>query len=708
MKIHTGDIWGGLASASVILPQSMAFGAVLWSQFNGDPSQGALAGLLTCALLSMASGISGGTIGMVSSPTGPTLILLTGLVATLSGQGYPAQQLPFLLMLVLVGAGVFQFLIGVFRAGSLIKYIPYPVTAGFMTGSAILMVVSQYEPVLASSDASGLSRWLPLFTALVTFLAITFVPRWLPRVPGTVAGLITGTAVFYLISNLLDTAVPADWVVGKLPHAVSLELPFNAPIDNIPWIVVIMASLALAVLASLDTLLTSVIADVASGQRHNARRELMGQGVGHVMSGMLGGMAGAGTTGATVLAVKTGGRRWAAITMALVIIVLVLLAGDAAAYLPISVLAGIILHVAIMGMIEMDILAWLRRKRMRLDAVIAILVTVVTVGYDLMVAVGVGVLVALIEFVREQARSSVVYSRQTAFDRHSLRRRGEKESDLLQQYGDRIVVYRLQGNLFFGSADRMFEEVRADVESDAWLIFDMRRVAQVDLTALKVLQQIVNTHHQHGGKTLFASVRKVRGLGRKVIKTFKKIHLRQQAQPLQAFVDTDEALEFAENELLGSYGMEPVQSEQQVVLEEIDLFSGLSKEALQAIRDVCHHRHVAAGDFLFREGDEGDQLYILLKGEFDALLPYSRKHYRRLAKFCSGAFFGEVAFLQPGKRTADARAVQDSELLVLDGDGFARLQQINPEAALHILTQLGKTLSGYLRWADAELMQSTR
>jgi SulP family sulfate permease len=686
----------------------MAFGAVLWSALGGDPSQGALAGLLTCALLSISSGISGGTIGMVSSPTGPTLILLTGLVATLAELGYTSTQMLTLLMLVLLVAGVCQFFIGLLKAGNLIKYIPYPVTAGFMTGSAILMIKSQYEPVLGGEAIAGLQQWLPLTTAVVTFLAITYVPRLFSAIPGTVAGLLVGTAVFYLANLLFDGSVPSAWVVGKLPEVTSLELSLDFQLGNIPWTVIIGAALALSVLASLDTLLTSVVADVASQQRHNARRELMGQGVGHVLAGLLGGMAGAGTTGATVLSIKTGGRRWAAVITGAIIILVVLLAGDAAAYLPISVLAGIILNVAIMGMIEIDILAWLRRKRIRLDAVIALLVTIVTVGYDLMVAVGVGVLVAVILFVREQATASVIHSRQNAVERPSLRRRNEKEREVLKQHGHRIVVYRLQGNLFFGSIDRMFEQLRQDVESDAWLIFDMRRVEQVDLTALKVLQQIVSSHHLHGGETIFASVRKVRGISRKVIKSFKKIHLRKQEQSIESFVDTDEALEYAENSLLRSYGVEPVLADQAVALENIDMFAGLSLSDIEHIRAVSNMVTLPAKEYLFRQGDMGDQLYIVLKGEVDARLSYSRKHYRRLAKFGAGSFFGEVAFLQPGQRTTDARVVQDCELLVLDGDGFASLKQDNPVAAMHILTALGKALSGYLRWADEELMKATR
>jgi SulP family sulfate permease len=361
-----------------------------------------------------------------------------------------------------------------------------------------------------------------------------------------------------------------------------------------------------------------------------------------------------------------------------------------------------------MGMIELDILAWLRRRRIRLDAAIALLVTIVTVGYDLMVAVGVGVLVAVIQFVREQARSSVIYSRQTAIERPSLRRRNDKEKEILQQYGQRIVVYRLRGNLFFGSIDRMFEQVRQDVESDAWLIFDMRRVEQVDLTALKVLQQIVVSHQLHGGETIFASVRKVKGISRKVIKSFRKIHLRRQEQTIESFVDTDEALEYAENRLLHSYGVEPVVADQAVALEDIDIFVGLARSDIEDILAVSKRVSLSAKDYLFRQGEMGDQLYIVLKGELDARLSYSRKHYRRLAKFVTGSFFGEVAFLQPGERTTDARVVQDCELLVLDGDSFARLKQDNPVAAMHILTALGKALSGYLRWADEELIKATR
>jgi len=705
---ESGDIWGGLSSAIVILPQAMAFGVALWSQFGGDVASGAMAGLIAAAALSLMSGISGGTYGMVSAPTGPTFVLLGGTMLALQSSGLAMELLPEALVLMLLLTGMFQLLIGVFNVGHLIKFIPYPVTAGFMTGSALLMIFSQWQPITGTQLSDFLSglQFLPLLTAALTFTAMIVVPRWLPMIPGTVAGLVCGTLSFYLLLWITPGDMSTHWVIGQLPAITSINVGFSFDaLEHIPWEILIAASLALAVLASLDTLLTSVVADVTTGSRHHARQELIGQGVGQMLSGLFGGMSGAGTTGASVIAANSGGRRWVGVAASGTILFFLLFVGNAAAYLPVSVLAGIILHVAIMGMIERNIFAWLRRRRTRIDGVIAVSVTLVTVAYDLMVAVGVGVLIAMIQFVRAQIKAPVIRARTTAAQRSSLRRRPELVRDLLAEKGEQIIRYELQGNLFFGTVDRLFTEMADDLERPNWIILDMARVTQVDLTAARLFQQMASRLNSHGGELIFTTVRGGKGLGRKVEKTFRKINPHGKLIPIRTFIDADESLEYAEDSLLQSLDEAQQTAAQAIGIEEIELCKDLTSTELAELSKVLRKEQFAAGDILFHSGDPGDELFIVLRGEMDAILPYGTHHYKRLATFGPGTFLGEVCFLKQGTRTAEVRVTQETELLVLDKEGFQKLQNSSPSAAISILTALGQALSEHLRWADIELQR---
>jgi len=310
-SFRTGDVWGGISASALVLPQAMAFGIALWSPYTHDPAAAALSGLIAAVCLCIASGIFSGTQGLVSAPTGPTLVLLSGTMVVLSAQGLSGGSLVTVLLLTVAMAGIIQLLIGIFQWGHLIKFIPYPVVSGFMTGTAILMILSQNKALMGGDTFLTLQQgaWIPAATAGVTLVSIIWLPRWIRRIPGPALGLIAGILVFHLFSAMRSGLEPAGWVVGNLPGISNLHIGFDlSDIHDLPWMLMLGSSLALAVLASLDTLLTSVVADVSTGARHHARRELMGQGTGHLLASVFGGMAGAGTTGATLVAIKSGSR----------------------------------------------------------------------------------------------------------------------------------------------------------------------------------------------------------------------------------------------------------------------------------------------------------------------------------------------------------------------------------------------------------------
>ncbi len=712
MKFPTAlltDLRGGLVGAAVVLPQATAFGVTVFAASLGTAS-GALTGLVGAILLLLISGGFGGAVGLISGPTGPSMALLSGTATLLVGAGLAPTATAPVLFAVTFLAGLMQLLIALAGGGRLMKFIPYPVIAGLTTGTGLLLIRSQFKPLLGIHLAGVWSQWhwLPIATATVAFAMARFAPRFIPWLPGPIAGLLGGTALFQ--ATLHFTALspaPAHWVIGTLPEPGSFH-PAPASLvaawSDLPWSLVLHAAFALAVLCSLNTLLAAVLADTATGLRHNARRELLAQSVGQMLTGLTGGMAGSASVGGTAPAVQAGARRWAALGAGLVLLLLWLLAGRAGQWLPTSALAGIILASAL-NLLDKDILAWLRRRHTRLDAAVAVLVTGVTLGYDLMVAVLVGLAIAILLFIRQQSRVPIIHRRLTGTERPSVRQRPADQAELLVRHGDRIVLYQLRGTLFFAKADQLFEELLPDLDRPAWIILHLRRVVQIDFSSVRLLQQIAARLERHGGELLFCEVREDLGLGREVERTLRKLSLRSGRLNVKTFAAADLALEYAENALLDALGVAPTVLEQRVPLEALDLCRAMRPAEIAALAAVLRPCLLERGQRLFAAGDPGMELYLVLRGRVDIRLPATDDRYKRLAIYGPGTMFGDIAFLDPGPRAAEAVAVKPSELLMLSRADFDRLRNDHPDAAIALLLALGQQQSRALRWSAREIQR---
>ncbi|MDS4070487.1 MAG: SulP family inorganic anion transporter [Candidatus Competibacter sp.] len=702
------DLRGGLVAAAVVLPQATALGVTVFAPHLGAAA-GALAGLSGAIILLLISGAGGGTVGLISGPTGPSMALLAGTAVVLAAAGVaPAGIVPALLA-VTVLAGLFQLLIALAGGGRLMKFVPYPVIAGLTTGTGLLMIKSQLKPLLGVAHDGFWANWhwLPVAVAIAAFGITRYAQRLLPFVPGPIAGLIGATALFQAILPFADQpSTPAHWVIGTLPGLSGLRPHLDAFLvrSHLPWMLILQAAFALAVLSSLNTLLTSVLADTTTGLRHNARRELLAQSIGQIAVGLIGGMAGSASMGGTAAAVRAGARRWAAPAAGILLLSMLLFAGPVGQWLPTSALAGIIIASAI-NLLEPDIVAWARRRRTRLDAAVALLVTGVTVGYDLMMAVLVGLAIAILLFIREQSRVPVIHSRLTAIERPSVRQRPVEQVELLARHGDRIVMYQLRGTLFFAKTDQLFEEMLPDLDRPAWVILHLRRVIHIDLSSVRLLQQIAARLEAHGGELLFCDVREDLGLGRDVERTLRRMSLNHRQLKVKTFVAADQALEYAENALLNALGLAPNLLEQRFSLDETDLCREMKPAEIAGLAAVLRPRELASGERLFAAGDLGSELFLVLRGRVDIRLPAAAYRFKRLAIYGPGTVFGEVAFLDPGPRTAEAVAVRPSELLALNWADFNLLRESHPDAAIALLLALGRLESRTLRWSAREIQR---
>ena len=461
-----GDVFGGLTAGVVALPLALAFGVA--------SGAGPAAGLYGAIALGLVAALLGGTRMQISGPTGPMTVVFASALVVLGG------DLAVAMAAVMVGA-LLQIAFGVAKLGGLVRFIPYPVVSGFMSGVGAIIVVLQIAPLLGvapqSSPVAALAALPAVFANIdgealllagLTLAIVFFTPVPIRR---TVPAPLIALLVLTPLSVLVGLQVP---VIGEIP----LGLPELAmPSFSLgTWTKVLVLGGTLAVLASIDSLLTSLVADSITRTRHDSNRELIGQGLGNLLCSFVGGLPGAGATMRTVLNIKAGGRgRLSGATHALLLLALLLGAAPLATQIPLAVLAGILIKVGV------DILDYrllkLVRTAPRMDVAIMATVFLLTVFVDLIVAVGVGVVLSMAMIIRQ-------LSQQASF------RVWPVETGESAGIEDGLRVLEIDGPFFFGSTSQLLDRVDKVIGTRA-VVFDCMRVPFMDLSAHFALEEMV-------------------------------------------------------------------------------------------------------------------------------------------------------------------------------------------------------------------------
>jgi len=497
--------------------------------------------------------------------------------------------------------------------------------------------------------------------------------------------------------KLVPVSPEVHWVVGTIPSVSAIHFGFALDsISSLPMETVIFSAMALTILGTTDSLVTSLVADSRTRERHNSKIEIIAQGSAEVIIGLIGGLGGWGTKGATLVAIDAGGRRWSAVIAALFFLLLMLFAGAAGNYLPVSVLAGIVAMVGV-GMIDTNIISWLRYQQTRLDATVALMVVATIVSFNLVTAVGIGVMISILLFVRRQTESPIIHRRVSGKGHHSFCARTNDAMAILETYGDNIAMYELKGDLFFATADKLRSEITEEISDKKIIILHFRRVKYIDLSAMIVLLQIAEEAKEKGCELIFCHLHKGLGFGKKASKAFSRIDSKQKFSN-RVFIDTDKALEYAENLLLSAHGYKFSSQEEERSVEENDFCSKMDSEQKEIIKDVLTYHTLREDEQLFAKGDNGSSLFLLLKGEVEIRLYTNKREYKSLAKYGAGTYFGEVSFVNPGPRSADAVIVADAKLAEVTRSSLLELdEKIQAKMALALLFELGSTLSDELR-----------
>lgn len=503
-KYLKGDLMGGLVAGIVALPLALAFGV--------QSGLGAISGLYGAIAVGIFAAIFGGTATQASGPTGPMTVVSAALVAGAIELTCSLEAaMPIIIVTFLLG-GIFQIVFGFLNIAGYVKYFPYPVVSGFMSGVGLIIIILQLFPFAGLSSAK--STWLVIqdsprlfldfntyavILGLITVLVYYVFPYITKAIPSALVALITAT----LISYFSGWDVP---IIGEISSGLpSLQLGGIFSVDASAYSLIAEYALVLAVLGSIDSLLTSVIADNITKTKHNSNRELIGQGIGNSLAAIIGGIPGAGATKGTVVNINSGGRtRLSGTVHGLFLLTVLLGLGALASYIPLSVLAGLLIPIGF-KIIDVKGLKHLLRVP-RADAVVLILVLLITTFGSLIQAVGIGLLLASLLFMKQASdigEKGLEVGTLAGFD-------GEKpwqdEVEFYEQYKDKVYIKHLYGPLFFGFTSHFQDEVNNIPDEVEALIIRMDRVPYIDQSGLYALENAVLDLEKKGVNVMLTAV----------------------------------------------------------------------------------------------------------------------------------------------------------------------------------------------------------
>ncbi|KII77511.1 SulP family inorganic anion transporter [Vibrio renipiscarius] len=483
-----GDLFGGVTTAIISLPLALAFGVA--------SGAGAEAGLWGAIMVGLFAALFGGSSTLISEPTGPMTVIMTAVLTSMMAK-YPETGMAMTFTVVMM-AGAFQVLLGTLKLGKYVTLMPYSVISGFMSGIGVILIILQLSPLLGHAAPSGgvmgtLSalpdtlaniKFSELFLGLLTLgILFFFPPKYRKYVPAQLVALVAVTLLSVILFDSESIRrigeIPAGLPSFVIPH-INPEIFTTMVID----------ALVLGTLGCIDTLLTAVIGDSLTRKEHDSDKELRGQGLANMISGLFGALPGAGATMGTVTNIQVGARSpLSGVIRALMLALVVLVAGGLTEPIPMAVLAGIAVYVGF------NILDWSFIQRAHKVSVqgMAIMygVMLLTVFVDLIAAVGLGVFISNIIIIerlsREQARQVKAISDADEDDVPLT----ESERDMLDQANGKVLFFYLSGPMIF-SVSKAISRQHSSIDEYEAMILDLTDVPMIDVTVGLALENAIN------------------------------------------------------------------------------------------------------------------------------------------------------------------------------------------------------------------------
>ena len=498
------DLMAGLIVGIVALPLAIAFGIAS----GVSPSQGILTAIIGGFIVSAL----GGSRVQIGGPTGAFIVIIYGIVSDpnlgLSG-----------LMLATMLAGIFLILLGVCHLGTIIKFIPYPIVVGFTSGIAVTIFTTQIKDLFGLTIAGKmpgdfLSKWLVYFqnfdtvdwvtTAIgvLSIVIIALTPKVSKKVPGSLVAIIVMTIGVYFLNTYTDMKV---LTIGDQFGEIKASIP-SLQVPNLSWESVkslFPTAMVIAVLGAIESLLSATVADGVCGDHHNSNQELIGQGVANLCTPLFGGIPCTGAIARTMTNINNGGRTpMAGIIHAAVLLVIFLVLMPLAAYIPMSCLAGVLV------IVSYNMSGWRTfmqlMKNPKSDVIVLFITFLLTIIFDLTIAIEVGLLIACLLFMKRMAESTQIKVIADEIDPNDETDAEVHEEHLRIPQG--VEVYEINGPYFFGIANKFEEFMTAMEDHPKVRIIRMRRVPFIDSTGIHNLQNLCEMSHREGTHIVLSGV----------------------------------------------------------------------------------------------------------------------------------------------------------------------------------------------------------
>ncbi len=504
-KNLSGDILGGVTAGIMTLPAALAYGLTT--------GLGPTAGILTAIILGLMATIFGGTNTQISSPIGAMTVVVAFIVTKeIAIWGSLEKAMPILIAIFLL-TGIIQLLLGVFKLGMNIRYVPFSVVSGFMSGIGVIIIVLQIKDITGVYDSPYQSvpdilihigyflkrlHWQTLILALSVLVIIYFFPKISKRVPGSLAALIIVTVASLIFG--LDVKRLGEIKV-EFQH---FDLPYDRIFhDSSTLLRIVFAALSLSILGSINTLLASVVADKMTQTEHNSNKELIGQGLGNFVSALAGGFPGGGAAAFTVANIKSGGRyRLSGLVSASFLLLILLFGRGIAAVIPHAVLGGILIYV---GVVLIDKDTFNKMKRIpKADNVVMLTVLLLTVFWNLLYAVITGLVFAAFYFMKKMADVVETDTQKTKID--SIVQQVVDSFEGPENLESKILVKTIRGPVFFGFSSRFLTSMRNTSDEIKAVIFDLAMVPYMDYSGVRTFMEVIQFLNEQKVNICFSRV----------------------------------------------------------------------------------------------------------------------------------------------------------------------------------------------------------
>lgn len=729
-----GAITGTLASITQTLAYGLIIGGALGSSLHGA---GMLIALYSSVLIGLSAALFGGCPYLVAGPRASALLVFAALISHLAhSAAFSHLPEPGLMALTLacvavLVSGLVQILFGCLRMGQIANYVPLPVMAGFLNASALLIILSQIWPATGMRPQSSMADFFrhlndikpaAVLLALATVAAAQWLPRLTKRVPAALLAFLAGTVIFHVFSafgwaNALGGTLPPPpdhFLLSFIGHDAFQLL--TGPYRNELLPPILAAAFSMAILSSLDTLLSTTATDTLTHYRSNSNKQLIAEGLGNAVAGLFSLAPGSSGIARTQAALSGGMASAAApIGIALITLILTLALSPLIGWLSQAVMAGLLIAIGF-ELIDKWSLRQIRRSLSRRsvfgaprgDLLIMASVVATALLANLATAVYLGIALSLVTFVVQMARSPIrrIYRASALIpliDGDPIR------CDFIQAHGKKIAIVEAEGALFFGSARDLENQIERLIDdSVTHVVMDLKRIKHIDSTGAHALGKISAKLKQQGGLLVISHVDRER---RQIQATFPgedkrhnvtarnnwlQLHRLETIEAIGAayFVaDNNTAVALCEQHLARQAGPLPTNPSAAHLPKW-----RLDRSTLRQLRHFWTRKSFAREDVIFLQGNPADGVFLLLNGRVDVLIDLpGTERKRKIQSLAAGSVFGEVALIDQSPRSATLVANEPTECCWISTANFEHIKKEHPEIALALLTHVAVLFARRLR-----------